>query len=81
MRASRGQEPIDISSYMKDELKGKYVPQFYSLIFLTNGVELPKATNMPRSMLSNSTSFSLTIISWADRVTSKSFLNFVLNFE
>ena len=29
MRASRGQEPIDTWSYMKDELKGKYLLPHY----------------------------------------------------
>ena len=49
--------------YMKDELKGKYVPPYYYKYFLIDGVELPKATNLSRNMLPNSMSFSLVIIS------------------
>ena len=64
---------------MKDEFMGKYVPPFYCANLLTNDAELSKATNPPRSMLPNSMSFSLAIISEACKVTSKSFPNFEMD--
>jgi len=63
MRASRGQESVDTWSYMKDEHKGKYVPPYYTNIFLTDDAKFSKATNLSRNMLTNLTSFSIVIIS------------------
>ena len=80
-RVPCGQEPIDTWSYMKDKLKGKYVPSNYTNIFLTYGAKFLMATNLPRNMLTNSMSFSIVIISQADRVMSKSFPYFVLDSE
>ena len=62
-RKARFQRSIETWFAMKGELKGKYGHYITMIIFWTNGVELPKSTNLPMNMLPNLTSFSLASIS------------------
>jgi len=80
-RKAQFQRPIETWFAMKDKLKSKYVPSYYYGHLLDKWRRITQATNLPKNMLSNLISFSLPIISYAYRVTSKYFPNLALDLE
>ena len=81
MRASHGQEPIDTWSYMKDELKGKYVPLHYYKYFLDKWRKISQGNKTTKEYVNEFDEFLNHYNILGKHSDVQVFPNFVLDFE